>query len=897
MQIVNPKDMSFTYANMKQGRIGDILRLKKSTDSKSSHSVVFLSCDKNGMKVLDCNWPDSNGKCNSGVQIHVIPWNNYKQATISRAKNYDITQTVYQVTYNVNGGNESSCPAAQVKKQGEVLTLTSSKPTRNGAEFLGWSTQEWPQNVEYAAGAKYTKDADVKLHAVWKFAPGTYKVDGTIGSAYFRAEADPTSKMLGNIPEGTQFKISKFDGNWGYIKYNGNWGYVSMRYTALISLAKYTFVYHANSGKGTMPQQTITYGQKFTLAANSFTRDGYGFVGWTIKRYSDNTWISEGHGWMTEDKLSNAGYEKRIYPDSATKIFDTSWTKGYDGVSNYDLYAVWEKISAPATVTLGTAKAGANGIKVTWTQTEGAVKYNVYRRTADTKWTSTPLATVSGTSFTDKTVKAGETYIYTVRGIASDGKSLSTGYDKNGVTATALPATVTLGTAKAGANGIKVTWSKAEGAVRYRVYRQAAGESSWTTLTSSATGTSYTDKKAKAGVTYTYTVRALNSANGLSAGYDKNGVKAIIAPATVTLGTAKAGANGITVTWAKADGAVKYNVYRRTADTKWTSAPLATVSGTSFTDKTAKAGVKYIYTVRGVASDGKTLSTGYDKTGVTATALPATVKLGTAKAGANGIKVTWSKAEGAVKYRVYRKSAGTDWTTLTSSATGTSYTDRTVKAGVKYTYTVRALNSVNRLSGGYDKNGVSAVIAPAKVVLVSARADSAGILVTWKAASGAHTYQVYRKTASDGWKLVAKNISDTEWKDTSAVKGTTYTYTVRAVADDGTTRGACDTRGKSAAVTKASTTPANVTIGKATAGKKGITVTWSYAAEAKTYNVYRQVAGEKTWTAVAKNVNGKSWTDTKVTKGTKYTYMVRGVSANGKALSRSYTATVSATAK
>ena len=252
--------------------------------------------------------------------------------------------------------------------------------------------------------------------------------------------------------------------------------------------------------------------------------------------------------------------------------------------------------SAPATVTLGTAKAGASGIKVTWAKTEGAVKYNVYRRTADTKWMSTPLATVSGTSFTDKTVKAGETYIYTVRGVSSDGKTLSAGYDKTGVTATALPATVKLGTAKAGANGIKVTWKQAEGAVKYRVYRQAAGESSWTTLTSSATGTSFTDKKATAGVTYTYTVRGMNSANGLSAAYDKTGVTATALPATVTLGTAKAGASGIKVTWAKTEGAVKYNVYRRTADTKWTSTPLATVSGTSFTDKTVKAGVKYIYT-------------------------------------------------------------------------------------------------------------------------------------------------------------------------------------------------------------------------------------------------------------------------------------------------------------
>ena len=626
---------------------------------------------------------------------------------------------------------------------------------------------------------------------------------------------------------------------------------------------------------------TVTWKQAEGAVKYRVYRQAAGESSWT-------TLTSSATGTSFTDKKATAG---------VTYTYTVRGMNSANGLSAaYDKTGV-TATALPATVTLGTAKAGANGIKVTWTQTEGAVKYNVYRRTADTKWTSTPLATVSGTSFTDKTVKAGETYIYTVRGIASDGKSLSTGYDKTGVTATALPATVKLGTAKASGSSIVVTWSKAEGAVKYRVYRQAAGESSWTTLTSSATGTSYTDKTAKAGVTYTYTVRALNSANGLSAGYDKNGVKAIIAPATVTLGTAKAGASGITVTWAKADGAVKYNVYRRTAETKWTSAPLATVDGTSYVDKTAKAGVKYIYTVRGVASDGKTLSAGYDKTGVSATALPATVKLTGAKVSGSSIVVTWSKAEGAVKYRVYRKSAGTDWTTLTSSATGTSFTDKTVKAGVKYTYTVRALNSVNGLSGGYDKNGVSAVIAPAKVVLVSARADSAGILVTWKAASGAHTYQVYRKTASDGWKLVAKNISDTEWKDTSAVKGTTYTYTVRAVADDGTTRGACDTRGKSATVTKASTTPANVTMGKATAGKKGITVTWSYAADAKTYNVYRQAAGEKTWTAVAKNVNGKSWTDTKVTKGTKYTYMVRGVSANGKVLSRSYTATVSATAK
>ena len=375
------------------------------------------------------------------------------------------------------------------------------------------------------------------------------------------------------------------------------------------------------------------------------------------------------------------------------------------------------------------------------------------------------------------------------------------------------------------------------------------------------------------------------------------------APATVKLTGAKAAGGGIQVTWKEAAGAATYKVYRKDAtNTKWT-ALTTTATGTSYVDKTAEAGVKYTYTVRGVASDGKTLSPSYNSTGVSATIpktnAPANVTLTGAKVVTGGIQVTWKAASGATKYRVYRKDAtNTGWKALTSSATGTSFLDKTAVAGVTYTYTVRGIASDGKtLSSSYDKTGVSAVIKPAKVVLISAKADSAGILVTWQKATGAHSYQVYRKTAGTGWKCVAKNIHDTEWKDIDAAKGTKYIYTVRAVADDGTTRGGYDKTGKTAAVTKDPTTPANVTLGKAVAGKGSITVTWSYAADARTYRVYRKAAGETKWTIVAKNAEGKSWTDKNVTKGVKYTYTVRGVNANGK-LSPGYNKTgVSAVAK
>ena len=378
-------------------------------------------------------------------------------------------------------------------------------------------------------------------------------------------------------------------------------------------------------------------------------------------------------------------------------------------------------------------------------------------------------------------------------------------------------------------------------------------------------------------------------------------------PANVTLGSAKAVSGGIQVTWQAASGAEKYNVYRKDAsNTVWRV--IATVTGTSYTDKSAKAGVTYSYTVRGVGSDGKTLSPGFDRTGVSATmptasTTPANVTLGSAKAVSGGIQVTWQAASGAAKYKVYRKDAvNTKWTVI-ATVTGTSYTDKSGTAGTKYSYTVRGVAADGKtLSPGFDRTGVSATMpaasaTPAKVVLVSAKADSAGILVTWQKANGAHAYQVYRKDAVNSkWTVVAKNVRDTEWKDITAVKGTKYTYTVRAVADDGVTLGGYDSAGKSAMVTASPTTPANVTLGTATAGKNGIVVTWSYAADARTYRVYRKAPGDTKWVAVA-NVNGKSWTDKNVTSGVKYSYTVRGVNANGK-LSPGYNKTgVSTVAK
>ena len=71
----------------------------------------------------------------------------------------------YTITYNPNGGNNA--PMVQRKKPGEVLTLSSASPVRNGWYFIGWAETAIETEAIYRPGDSFIKDADTTLYAVW----------------------------------------------------------------------------------------------------------------------------------------------------------------------------------------------------------------------------------------------------------------------------------------------------------------------------------------------------------------------------------------------------------------------------------------------------------------------------------------------------------------------------------------------------------------------------------------------------------------------------------------------------------------------------------------------------------------------------------------------------------
>lgn len=74
----------------------------------------------------------------------------------------------------------------------------------------------------------------------------------------------------------------------------------------------------------------------------------------------------------------------------------------------------------------------------------------------------------------------------------------------------------------------------------------------------------------------------------------------------------------------------------------------------------------------------------------------------------NSVRVYWSYVDGATGYEILRKDTG-EWTVIaTACKNALSYTDTTVKPGMVYTYTVRALDGSKK--GRYDATGIKAAV-------------------------------------------------------------------------------------------------------------------------------------------------------------------------------------------
>lgn len=292
-----------------------------------------------------------------------------------------------------------------------------------------------------------------------------------------------------------------------------------------------------------------------------------------------------------------------------------------------------------------TATGGDGSITLKWDKVDGADGYYVqYSQKNADSWST--IANVGGTEFTHTGLKNGDVYDYRIIPftVINNKETASDAYAQKvtGKAGINLPAPADF-TATAGDGQITLSWTAVNGAEGYCVYLVAGDGSKYLLDKVSKTTAIHTNLSNNS--TYTYSVCAYKyvDENLVEGDFSVNRTATVgvvlNAPTDVT---AAAGAEQVSLSWKKSDGAEGYVVYSYNM-AQMSFAPVGIVTNTSFVHTGLTAGRDYTYMVAAYKNvNGSVVYSGYS---LAVTATPT--------AASDGKKPTDNSNTEAGDYRIY----------------------------------------------------------------------------------------------------------------------------------------------------------------------------------------------------------------------------------------------------
>jgi fibronectin type 3 domain-containing protein len=503
---------------------------------------------------------------------------------------------------------------------------------------------------------------------------------------------------------------------------------------------------------------------------------------------------------------------------------------------------------APPAAPSGMTAVGATAqVRLDWPAVDGATGYRIYRD-------GLQLATSVSTSYLDTGLDNGVGYSYAI--VATN----VAGWSPLSAAVTGTPTVVAPSSpqglvAAPGDGTVSLAWGATAGTTDYRVYRNGV-------LVGSPTDPSYVDTGLIDGTSYTYTVAAANGAALSPVSSSVQSTPVALAPSAPTNVAATPGDARVTVSWTAPAGATKYTVYRN-------NVAIATQAGTTLVDTAVTNNLTYTYDVVAFA-----LNSPASVHSASVTAMPVAPPLSapvglSASPGDAKVTLTWGAVTGATSYQVRRGS------TVISTTSATTLVDSPLMNNTTYTYTVTALGPSSTSAPSAPVSATPAIPAAGAPTGLTGVAGDKTAALTWNSVPTATGYKVWRDGA-----VVATTTTTTSFNDTGLTNNQTYSYAITA-----TVSGVDSAKSTAVTVTPYVVTPAAPTALTATGGNAQVSLSWTAAANATGYKVYRGP------TLVATQ-GTTSFVDTGLTNGTAYSYTV--VATNGSASSPA-SAAVSAT--
>jgi uncharacterized repeat protein (TIGR03806 family) len=642
------------------------------------------------------------------------------------------------------------------------------------------------------------------------------------------------------------------------------------------------------------------------LSWTASTDSGIGVAGYHVYRNGATTPTATVNGATT---FTDIGLTANTTYTYALRAFDAATPANVSGPTatlNVNTLAVADTTPPTVPGTLTATALSSSSIRLNWIASTdagtGVAGYRVYQNGS-----ATPLAgTITAVTTTITGLAANTQYSFAVTAIDranppnESGASNSASATTPGNTDTTAPSVPTgVQAAAQSSTSIQVSWAASTDDVAvagYRIFRNG----STTIHATVSSGTSYTDTGLTPATSYSYQVRAFDTAatpnvSGLStpaasattlSDTTAPGVPAVVSATALSL-------TEIRIDWSASTdqggaGLAGYRIYRN-----GNSSILATVTGgTSYTDAALTPNTTYSYQVRAfdaaIPPNVSALSTpaasATTQADTAAPSVPSNV-IATAQSGTQ-IRIDWTASTdvgvGVAGYRIYRDGSTSVLATVTN---GTSFTDTGLTLGTTYSYQVLAFD-------GATPANVSALSAPASAITqnddtpptdpsgVTATAlSSTQIRIDWMASTdvgglGVAGYRIYRNGSASVLATVTGGTSHT---DSGLNASTAYSYQVRAFDNAVPTNlSGLSTPPASATTTTditAPTVPSGVT---ATAQSiSEIRIDWTASVDQgggalAGYRIYRNGSS-----SVLATVTGTTFTDSGLTASTAYSYQVR----------------------
>jgi len=246
------------------------------------------------------------------------------------------------------------------------------------------------------------------------------------------------------------------------------------------------------------------------------------------------------------------------------------------------------------------------------------------------------------------------------------------------------------------------------------------------------------------------------------------------------------------------------------------------------------------------------------------------------------VTLTWTASTGATNYNVKRATTnGGPYTQVAQiTAISIAYTDSSVTNGTAYYYVVSALDAAGESANSAQVSATPEApgVPPAAPTNLTASPGNAQVTLAWTASTGATGYNVKRATTDGGPYTQLAAPTSPAYTDSSVTNGTTYFYVVSALNTAGESANSAQASATPQAAVVIPAAPTNLT---ATPGDTQVSLTWSASSGATSYNVKRATTNGGPYPQIAASTS-TSYTDTGLTDGTTYYYVVSAINSAGE---------------